>query len=234
MSVPSPPWVTVAEELLSLCKGWLLVFLFISVDPNQSTAGAVGIAGIIMVNLQSIALAAANGSLEDLSKASEVLAYPPLRTSPSATWLLPVFYAHLDPSIILTPDAVDAMMVTATRLPCIDAACIALKALSHFVDMPVFAHVHGAALDLWLCIWPWMQFLHTYWGYIPGFSLKAEIPACLNCSLISKLRVDDKTRGLTTWTAILLDDAVAEQSDLLRQSARLLPTLADGLDIAEI
>jgi hypothetical protein len=195
---------------------------------------------------QSIASAAANGSLEDLSKASEVLAYPALRTSPSATWLLPVFYAHLDPSIIPTPDAVDAMMVTATRLPCIDAACIALKALSYFVDMPVFAHVHGAALDLWLCIWPWMQFLHTYWGYIPGFSLKAEIPACLNnCSLISKLRVDDKTRGLTsaqsgvrfifsrTWTAILLDDAVAEQSDLLRQSARFLPTLADGLDIAE-
>jgi hypothetical protein len=47
--------VTVAE-LLSLCKRWLLIFLFISVrvvpDQSESTAGAVGIAGIIMVNLQ--------------------------------------------------------------------------------------------------------------------------------------------------------------------------------------
>ncbi|KAJ6542909.1 hypothetical protein B0H19DRAFT_1310989 [Mycena capillaripes] len=193
-------------------------------------------------SFRSTALAAANGSLDDLSKVSMALTYPPLSSSPSVIWLLPVLYLHIDPGTIPTPDEVDSIVANATRLPCIDAACEALKALGLFVDMPVFPH--DVAPDLWLRVWPWMHFIHTYWQYLPGFDAKAEISACLsNSFLVAKLRVNEKVRNMTTaqaglrvifsraWTAILLENGLVEQSDIYRQSGRLLPTLTDGLNI---
>ncbi|KAF7344965.1 MYND-type domain-containing protein [Mycena venus] len=191
---------------------------------------------------RSIALAASKGSVQDLEKMSMALTYPLLRDQPSACWLLPVFYIHLDPSIIPTPDAVDAMVASAARLPCIDAACVALKALGNFVEMPVFPL--DASPDLWLRIWPWMRFLHTYWEHIPKFDAKAEMAACMsNCFLVARLRAHPKTRDLTsaqtglrfifsrTWTAILLDEGVVERSEVFLHSGRLLPTLTDGLEL---
>ncbi|KAJ7657759.1 hypothetical protein DFH06DRAFT_1473055 [Mycena polygramma] len=195
-------------------------------------------------SFRTIALAAADGSLEDLSKCALVLGYPDLRTSPSVAWLLPVFYLHLDPKRIPTPDAVDIIVATATRHPCIDAACTALKALGEFVDLSVFPHF--VAPDLWRRVWPWMHFIHTYWQHLvgPSFGLDAEIPACMNnCFLVAKLQVDSSARDMTyaqsglrplfarVWTAILLDDGVVDKSDIFRQAGRLLPTLADGLHV---
>ncbi|KAJ7167913.1 hypothetical protein C8R46DRAFT_1191910 [Mycena filopes] len=190
----------------------------------------------------STALSAAKGSVEDLKAVSVPLFFRrPPATEPTIIWLLPVYYIHLDPSKIPTPDAVDKLVSTSTRLPAIDAACTSLRALCDFVDLSVFPF--DAAPDLWERSWPWMQFLHEYWDYLPKFDRETEIHACVrHACVLAKLRGHIRTRDLIArqrgvrfifaraWAAILLDGVdVIQGSAVFNRSARLLPTLADGL-----
>ncbi|KAJ7712616.1 hypothetical protein B0H16DRAFT_1743943 [Mycena metata] len=194
--------------------------------------------------LHTTALSAAGGNVDDLKAVSVPLFYRTApATEPSIVWLLPVYYIHLDPSKIPNPDALDKLVATATPLPAIDGACTALRALCDFVDLSVFPF--DTAPDFWSRGWPWMQFLHTYWDYLPKFDRETEIHACVRYAcVLAKLRGHTKTRDLIAqeqgvryifaraWAAILLDGVdIIRGSSIFNRSARLLPTLADDIQI---
>ncbi|KAJ6541389.1 hypothetical protein B0H19DRAFT_315327 [Mycena capillaripes] len=195
-------------------------------------------------SIRSTALAAAKGSLEDFMQLSMAIVRSDsdLRTQPEAIFALPVLYLHLDPSTIPTPDALDG----AARPACIDAACTALQALSCFTDLPVFSNCVDACWDLWQSAWPWIQFFHTYWEYIPGYDPREQAAARLcHCFLVTRLRAHTKTRYVSSaqpglrsilsiaWTTLLLDDDAAEDPNLLTRSSCLLPALVRDIEILE-
>ncbi|KAJ7938553.1 hypothetical protein B0H13DRAFT_1851507 [Mycena leptocephala] len=104
--------------------------------------------------------------------------------------LLPVFYLHLDLSTIPDANALEILMATATRLPCIDGALMSLNALAGLAVLGVIPI--EALPDVWSRVSAWILFLHTYWDYLPGFHM---VNACTKNPLIKI-----ETSGLSTQT----------------------------------
>ncbi|KAJ6490240.1 hypothetical protein C8R47DRAFT_1195796 [Mycena vitilis] len=193
--------------------------------------------------LRSTALAATKGSLKDLSIVCEALTRDPrLCTSPSALYLLPILYVNLDPTTIPTADALDAITATGRCPHFIVAASVALKALRGMVDVNRMTVQVEAVLDLWPRIWPWMQFLHTYWEFLPTFHPDEEVKTYLaNYRIVTMLREHPEARrviysqrGLRSiftkaWTMILLDDVLADQSVAFLHSFALLAIVTNEL-----
>ncbi|KAJ7657740.1 hypothetical protein DFH06DRAFT_1297745 [Mycena polygramma] len=191
----------------------------------------------------SIGLVAAKGSLEDLATVYEALIGDHhLRTSSSALYALPILYLNLDPTKIPSPHALDAIATAGCLPPAIDAASLALKALHGLVAVKLVPVEVDAILDLWPRIWPWMQFLHTYWECLPTLCSDRQVEAFLiHYRLVLKLRRGSRARRIIStqpglrfvftraWTAVLLDhDGALEQSHVLRHSFALVEILTDG------
>ncbi|KAJ7156170.1 hypothetical protein C8R46DRAFT_1355914 [Mycena filopes] len=198
-------------------------------------------------SFRSIALAAANGSLPDLEKVCMAVSFPGFHDGAAGAytvlWLLPVLYIHLDPANIPTPDEVDRSLISTTAIPAVEAASLVLKATSELVALSIFPT--DVSLDLWFRVWPWMQFMDTYWEFLPTFDPKEKLRMTLsNCDLVARLRgnggeatldIISAQYGLRSifsraWTAVLLDGTF-EGSDLLPSHIfRLLPTLSEGME----
>ncbi|KAF7341407.1 MYND-type domain-containing protein [Mycena venus] len=115
-----------------------------------------------------IALAAANGSLEDLSRVYAFIQNP-LIPPQEADLLLPVVYVLLNPSLIPQGDTLDRIIITETILPSpIGCAAMALTILGAL--RRVSSIIQEISFDLWPRVWPWMQFLDTYLQYLPGWT----------------------------------------------------------------
>ncbi|KAJ6580570.1 hypothetical protein DFH09DRAFT_1275690 [Mycena vulgaris] len=150
--------------------------------------------------------------------------------------LLPIFYLHLDPSPIPAPAALETLMATGTRLPCIDIAIMSLNALGWLATLEVIPV--DAAPDVWSRVSKWVLFLHTYWDYLPGVHAADAIDACINHSRIILMLVNHlataalifEARGIRSivaraWMA-RLDEPHAKDHLL----SLLLMFLADGMD----
>ncbi|KAJ7657743.1 hypothetical protein DFH06DRAFT_453735 [Mycena polygramma] len=189
-------------------------------------------------SLRATALAAAKGSIDALSEIFATVMNPDLRTLPWAVGLLPVIYIHLDPTNIPTPDALDVVITAGHLPPYIGAARLASKSVGYLMDLPTFPV--DVSPDLWLRIWPWLDFMLTYWDCLsPHFEGTSAIQECIISSfLIPKLSCHPKTREMmgtqygvlflvsSAWTALFLDD-IPEISD---HSAVLLPILTVEID----
>ncbi|KAJ6535235.1 hypothetical protein DFH09DRAFT_1369644 [Mycena vulgaris] len=96
---------------------------------------------------------------------------------------LPALYPNLDPDPIPDPNALDTLLSTGTKLPSIDGAVIALNGLASISRMGLTPI--DASPFLWPRVWKWIDFLHTYWDYLPGFSAAdSETEACLHDAYI--------------------------------------------------
>ncbi|KAJ6458865.1 hypothetical protein C8R47DRAFT_1203098 [Mycena vitilis] len=192
------------------------------------------------LSLRSIGLAAAKGSLEDLATVYGALISDHHLTSSSAIYALPVLYLNLDPTKIPFSHALDAIATAGHLPPAINAASLALKALHGLVAIKLISLEVEAILELWPRIWPWMQFLHTYWECLPTLCSNGQVEAFLiHYRLVLELRRGSRARRMIStqpglrflfaraWTAVLLDD-ILEQSCVLVHSFALLEILTDG------
>ncbi|KAK7048995.1 MYND-type domain-containing protein [Favolaschia claudopus] len=193
-------------------------------------------------------LSAAEGSLENLHLVSEAIVNrsTKFRSQPSALHLLPVFYKHVDPSLIPAQDEIDAIISSRTRLHSLDAAIISLKSLSFFTELPVFSLATETCPYLWARIWPWLKFFHTFWEYLPGLdpTKEDEAIAC-HCFLIARLRTHPKVQEISSeqpglhcmlaqgWTKLVLDTNSTPKL-LLAQTSTLLPALINGFTLPEV
>ncbi|KAJ6593006.1 hypothetical protein B0H19DRAFT_1245809 [Mycena capillaripes] len=118
---------------------------------------------------KTIAVAAAKGSLKHLATLSQVIVTPNVPRDEIVA-LLPALYSNLDPAPIPDPQALDDIISTGVRVPYIEGAGISLNALASICQMGLFPV--DAAPDMWPRVWPWSNFLHTYWDYLPGLPPK--------------------------------------------------------------
>ncbi|KAJ7657186.1 hypothetical protein DFH06DRAFT_458926 [Mycena polygramma] len=107
-----------------------------------------------------MASAAADGSLEELVKICALVDFGAL-TKDEAELLLPVFYINLDPGPIPDGDALETIVTTRTLIPSITCAFMSLRALGRIMGW-------SPASDIWARVWPWVDFLHTYWAHLPA------------------------------------------------------------------
>ncbi|KAJ7737255.1 hypothetical protein DFH07DRAFT_842271 [Mycena maculata] len=135
--------------------------------------------------------AAAGGSIKHLA----VLCTAFLRPDTPQDHLvrfLPALYPHLDPAPIPRPDELDRIISANISVPCIKGAMLALNALaglSRLRLLPV-----GAAPDLWPRVWKWIDFVHTYWEYLPEFLESEEAEMCMNnAAVLMRLAEDERT-----------------------------------------
>ncbi|KAJ6530213.1 hypothetical protein B0H19DRAFT_481269 [Mycena capillaripes] len=84
-------------------------------------------------------------------------------------------------------------MPDSSRLPCLDNATQSLYSLSSMAGKWQFPL--DAASDLWPRVWPWIEFIHTYWDYFPDCSA-LELPFLRVAHSILLVRLKDHNE---TW-----------------------------------
>lgn len=131
--------------------------------------------------LKIIAVAAAKGSLKHLATLCQVILNPDLPQE-QIVLLLAALYPNLDPAAIPKLDALDNALSAGIRLPRVEGAMMALNALSSISRLGFFPV--DAAPDLWPRAWKWIDFLHTYWDYLPGLPHEEIDDMCQNDAYI--------------------------------------------------
>ncbi|KAJ7738317.1 hypothetical protein B0H16DRAFT_1570434 [Mycena metata] len=113
--------------------------------------------------VRRIALAAADGSHNDLQMLGDLLCDSDFRAEPYSVHLLPAFYSNLDTSMIPTLDMIDDMVATDTvqGLAAVRAALISLENIGGLLGLPGFPQ--KTYPELWSCVWPWAHFVNAYW-----------------------------------------------------------------------
>ncbi|KAJ7323517.1 hypothetical protein DFH08DRAFT_941445 [Mycena albidolilacea] len=138
---------------------------------------------------KTVALAAVNGLSQDIARLCTFLSNLP---ADQAICLLPVFYGHLEPSKIPDSEVLEDIMATSTLLPCIDNAAQSLYALCSMARKQLLPQ--DAAPDLWIHLWPWVEFLETYSEYLPNFkSYEQPVVRVAFCTILTRLREHRKT-----------------------------------------
>jgi hypothetical protein len=131
--------------------------------------------------------------------------------------LLPVFFNCIDPSLIPAEHLLDENVQTIQI--CIMRALLSLTALATITENSSFPL--DAAPDLWSRAWPWIRFLHTHWGCLPGIPLSDEAGVYERMSLlVTNLNRHSgaavaivRARGVRTilaktWARFLNDDSL--------------------------
>ncbi|KAJ6507628.1 hypothetical protein DFH09DRAFT_1288905 [Mycena vulgaris] len=127
---------------------------------------------------ETIAAAAAEGSLKHLASLCAAILISDFPQD-QIVLSLPALYQNLDPGPIPDPNALDNLLSPGIRFPCIDGAVIALNGLASISRMGLTPIDSDASPFLWPRVWKWIDFLHTYWDYLPGFSAAdSETEAC--------------------------------------------------------
>ncbi|KAJ6574338.1 hypothetical protein B0H19DRAFT_602685 [Mycena capillaripes] len=159
-----------------------------------------------------------------------------------AILFLPAIFPHLEPTRIPNPCALDNILSNGCLIPHIDLALQSLTAVGSFlvstshVIIPI-----DASSDLWSCLWPWLDFFHTYWDYLPRVKVMNLTDACIiHSSMILSLAEDDhiskvirSTPGVrrilaTAWKALSSDDG--RGPDSFSVVSEIFCILIDGAD----
>ncbi|KAJ7776881.1 hypothetical protein DFH07DRAFT_979065 [Mycena maculata] len=181
---------------------------------------------------KSVARAALNGSSKDLAKLYTMLVDVSLPED-QAMGLLPFFYVLLDPSSIPDLDLLDTAMTTSTPLRRIDNAAKSLASLAVMARNGLVPL--DAAPDLWPRVWEWMEFLHTYWLYLPGFEAW-EQPFMRSTNRPAWLCLGQQESDGLAWATIVRHNDLAPdapQPSLGEISIPLL-SLTDAEDIKDL
>ncbi|KAJ7242135.1 hypothetical protein B0H12DRAFT_1221398, partial [Mycena haematopus] len=179
--------------------------------------------------------AALNGPVRvhvDLCTDIETLQLP----QDQVTLLLPLFFIHLDPTLIPAPNLLDVASEAAMVDVRIERAVESLNALTTLVGngtVPVEAYQ-----DLWSRVWPWMHFIDTYWYALRVVRPSDQMVACQrNTWLLMNLAehpdtaaVIVTTHGVRTimakaWGSMLRSDALASHPEALLGFCKMLAFL---------
>ncbi|KAJ7754825.1 hypothetical protein B0H16DRAFT_1541944 [Mycena metata] len=188
---------------------------------------------------KSVALGALNGSATDLAR----LCTPQfLKDLPDAEiqGILPVLYTHLDPALVPSLDMLENIITRSIHLPCLDNTVRALYALGEISERRESFPL-DAARDIWRRVWKWIDFIHTYWDFLPGFPPEQGVTQIGNSMLLLQLmnhpptqRAMFMTPGVrrmiaAAWRSMLNYHATRHTRASLPELAHLLLSLADGL-----
>ncbi|KAJ6598702.1 hypothetical protein B0H10DRAFT_2231464 [Mycena sp. CBHHK59/15] len=124
--------------------------------------------------IRRFALAAAAGSASDLNKVCTLLDAQNIPLE-QIDLFLPLFHSLLDPSSIPDGETLERIIVNVTEIPFINCAAMSLTDICAIAMKS--STVRDASPDHWPRVWPWIQFLHAYWQYLPGFPAAAELDA---------------------------------------------------------
>ncbi|KAF7339178.1 MYND-type domain-containing protein [Mycena venus] len=148
--------------------------------------------------IRRCALSAVDGSFEDLCKLNRFI-FNQKFPSEEALFCLPVIYSLLDPSSIPDGDTLDRIIaIGANTLPviCADASLKGLHGILVVSSIP-----RDALPDLWLHVWPWLQFLHEFREYLPGFADSAELPLAYLPPILLSFRYNVETDRILSATS---------------------------------
>ncbi|KAJ6540198.1 hypothetical protein DFH09DRAFT_1283052 [Mycena vulgaris] len=119
------------------------------------------------VSLRKVAMAAANGSIDDFQEIAFLVGRA--QNSSQSYLFVPVCWANLDPSGIPTPTELDILLESSGTPDLPKRPFLALQLIQILLDIPA-----AASIDLCAWAWPWMSFLVTYRGIL------RTSPAALN------------------------------------------------------
>ncbi|KAJ7670149.1 hypothetical protein DFH06DRAFT_1180100 [Mycena polygramma] len=176
--------------------------------------------------------AAVHGTLRDL-----VFLCDDLRTIPEdqLILLLPLFFIHLDPSLIPTAGQLDATRGTAPLCKLqdtVERGVESLNGLSTLADLSLIPI--DASPDLWPRVWPWMEFFQMYWECLPGVPHDAMAGRMRMASILAELKehpqtavLISRTRGVRqifaqVWAHTLQNRALASHPSALTELYRVL------------
>ncbi|KAJ6573266.1 hypothetical protein B0H10DRAFT_2237178 [Mycena sp. CBHHK59/15] len=126
--------------------------------------------------IRRFALTAAAGSASDLNKVCTLLDAQNIPLE-QIDLFLPLFHSLLDPSSIPDGETLERIIVNVTEIPFINCAAMSLTGIRAIAMKS--STVRDASPDHWPRVWPWIQFLHAYWQYLPGFPAAAELDASI-------------------------------------------------------
>ncbi|KAJ7503854.1 hypothetical protein B0H11DRAFT_1984417 [Mycena galericulata] len=195
----------------------------------------------VKTSLQPVAEAAAAGSLHALHKILGLISNRLSLPDEDALSLLPAIFANLDPAGVPDSNSLDNLLSSACPMLSIDCARTSLRAIWHLarrVPIPL-----DLCPDLWLRIWKWVEFIHTYWSVLPVSSMADETSACLeHAGIIVSLSGNQETyvaicntpgvrRILAvSWTAIVHSDSLCTNSSTIGQIIACLSILTIDRD----
>ncbi|KAJ6506166.1 hypothetical protein C8R47DRAFT_1101452 [Mycena vitilis] len=142
-------------------------------------------------SLRPIAEAAAGGSAKDLLRLCSLIG---TLAKTLAVLTLPASFANLDPAGIPDPDELDNLSTKSSeRIRCAD---ISLRLVLHVVDViPAAAYP-----EIWVRVWPWLDFLQTYCDNLPSFDagnnlLPPNLVHHAHAAIIANLAYDAPTKN---------------------------------------
>ncbi|KAJ7168025.1 hypothetical protein C8R46DRAFT_1350890 [Mycena filopes] len=92
---------------------------------------------------------------------SRLLAYLANTTEEESIWMLPVFYANLDPARVPDEDHYD------TEAPPPDVVDAIQRAFQSLHAIYIIRFPNSIGVDLWPRAWPWIRFLYFYREHLP-------------------------------------------------------------------
>ncbi|KAJ6574337.1 hypothetical protein B0H19DRAFT_1230332, partial [Mycena capillaripes] len=163
-----------------------------------------------------------------------------------AILFLPALFPHLDPAHIPKPCALDGLLSSGCPTPSIDLAFHSLNGICALLaassDFPIPIKLLPV---LWPCLWAWLNFLHTYWYYLPMTKHMDEIRHCLkHSSIIVSFDRNDTTRTskvirstpgvrrllAIAWKAMIYDQELSGQPGSFYVLSDIVRILIDRTD----
>ncbi|KAJ6609127.1 hypothetical protein B0H10DRAFT_2226207 [Mycena sp. CBHHK59/15] len=165
--------------------------------------------------------------------------------SNQAVLLLPIIYVNLDSAAIPSADELDTILSSADpEIPSLRLAAKSLNALPDFLNSPIFPP--EASRDLWPRVFKWMDFIHTYWDYLPEVKTLDETQAHLiHLSIILHFSSRDDTARLIVstpgariilagaWAALVRDNNLLGKDPAFREVVLLLLLLKQDVSDPE-
>ncbi|KAJ7744195.1 hypothetical protein B0H16DRAFT_1560450 [Mycena metata] len=179
------------------------------------------------LQMRKLARAVCAGSVADVRL---LAAQVPTLSAEDAILFLPALFLHVDPARIPKPDALDSLLSGGCTIPYVDLAFEAITGICTFFGPRLDSLIPVDAFqDLWRHVWTWLDFIHTYWEYLPLVKLRDQRAACvIHSALIISLNKHDRTSKVIcstlgvrrllaiAWEAMIQDDApFGGGSDLL-------------------
>ncbi|KAJ7648207.1 hypothetical protein DFH06DRAFT_1135655 [Mycena polygramma] len=168
--------------------------------------------------------------------------------------ILPVFFLHLNPSLIPHVDLLGADHMSDRLRTVIERAIESLDGLADLSgnsSIPIavdgLVYLSGsipiaAAPELWTRVWPWAEFLHMYWDILPGVRRFDKIGICMRIATILTMlglpsnaaEFIGQTHGVRTiiaqaWAHTLRDDVLSSRQASPEQVNWALGFLATNL-----
>ncbi|KAJ7661301.1 hypothetical protein DFH06DRAFT_1325616 [Mycena polygramma] len=202
------------------------------------------LANIESIRLRRVANAVVAGSQDDLYFLNELIT---VRPPAEAALFLPALFVNVDSARIPDRNTLDALVSSSSHIPSVYLGVESIHAITRLALIRVLPA--NAFQDLWPHIWSWLDFIHTYWDYLPmlGDRASQRKAAVRHAIIICALDKDKETSvtirstpGVRRLLAAAWKEKISGELRFSRDSLRfngpfhaiggLLAIVADGND----